>query len=127
MFIIKEKQDKNQKKLFFFRWSFFSYRLELKDFKGIGANGNGFTKDTALASAYAEFMERLHSRFLIRAYFLNKNSLEKIYPDEELLSKENFLNLCKNFFYQYSFKKFFKTHRFRQRGISACFNVLQLF
>lgn len=96
--LLKKNKIKIKKKCFSLDGSFFSYRLELKDFKGVGANGKGFTKDTALASAYAEFMERLQSRFLIRPYFLSKNPLEKIYPDEELLSKDNFLDLCRNFF-----------------------------
>lgn len=103
-FLLKKNKIKVRKKFFSLDGTFFSYHLELKDIKGIGANGKGFTKESALASAYAEFMERLQSRFLIRPYFLNKNPLEKIYPDEDLLSKENFLDLCKNFFTNNHFK-----------------------
>lgn len=43
--------------------SVFSVRLELKNIPGVGTNGKGITKEYALASAYAEFMERLQSGF----------------------------------------------------------------
>ena len=38
----------------------------------MGSNGKGISKEFAMASAYAELMERLQSRMLIRNYFLNK-------------------------------------------------------
>ena len=50
--------------------SFYSVRVELRDFPGIGTNGKGITRDYALASAYGEFMERLQSFFLIKFSFI---------------------------------------------------------
>lgn len=50
----------------------YSVRLEFKSINGLGVNGKGITKDLALASAYAEFMERLQSGFLIKEHFLRK-------------------------------------------------------
>ena len=49
--------------------SFYSTRVELKEIKGVGTNGKGITKEYALASAYAEFMERLQSNFLLKSSF----------------------------------------------------------
>ena len=53
---------------------FYSVRIEIKGFYHIGTNGKGLTKELALASAYAELMERLQSRMLINTYYLNKIS-----------------------------------------------------
>ena len=50
----------------------YSYRVEIEGFTGIGANGKGITKEYALASAYGEFMERLESGFLLDPFFKNK-------------------------------------------------------
>ena len=43
-----------------------SVRLELKGIPGVGANGKGPTKSLALASAHAEFIERLLNRVIFR-------------------------------------------------------------
>lgn len=43
-------------------------------------------------------MERFQSRFLIRPYFLKKVPTGLIFPDEEILSIDNFTDLCQNFF-----------------------------
>lgn len=56
--------------------------MELKEIKEIGTNGKGVTKEYALASAYAEFMERLQSNFLLKSSFLNKEDM-LIYKDEK--------------------------------------------
>ncbi len=69
--------------------SFYSTRVELKNIKGIGTNGKGITKEYALASAYAEFMERLQSNFLLKSSFLNKERL-LIYKDEKYLEYNEF-------------------------------------
>lgn len=71
--------------------SFYSTRLELKGMKGIGTNGKGITKAYALASAYAEFMERLQSNFLLKSSFLNKEEM-LIYKDEKYLEYNEFYN-----------------------------------
>lgn len=74
--------------------SVFSVRVELKNIPGIGTNGKGITKEYALASAYAEFMERLQSKFLLKSTFLNKENEKKAFYDEvfidcnELLKQE---------------------------------------
>ena len=52
--------------------SYYSIRIEIKGFYNMGSNGKGISKEFAMASAYAELMERLQSRMLIRNYFLNK-------------------------------------------------------
>jgi ribosomal protein S12 methylthiotransferase accessory factor len=87
----------------------FSIRLELKDFSLLGVNGKGFSKKLALASAYAELMERLQAGFLIKTYFLNKESNKSIFKDEYLLEYEDFykkfLNLLKTM-YPLNFLKF---------------------
>jgi len=76
--------------------SIYSVRIELKDFKGIGTNGKGITKDYALASAYAEFMERLQTKNLINNNFLNKISNHKLFEDEYYLEYNDFINKFQN-------------------------------
>ncbi|MEF9985388.1 MAG: YcaO-like family protein [Bacilli bacterium] len=49
---------------------FYSTRIELRSFYNLGVNGKGISKKAALASAYAEFMERFQSFNLIRETFL---------------------------------------------------------
>ncbi|MCP4351941.1 MAG: YcaO-like family protein [Desulfobacterales bacterium] len=49
-------------------------------------NGKGITKEYALASAYAEFMERLQNGCLYRWKFGAKNDNTFKYPDQQLLS-----------------------------------------
>jgi len=76
--------------------SIYSVRIELKDFKGIGTNGKGITKEYALASGYSEFMERLQSKNLIKPDFLNKVSNHKFYKDEYYLDYNEFVKKFKN-------------------------------
>lgn len=85
--------------------SIFSIRIELKDIPGIGTNGKGISKEYARASAYAEFMERLQSGFLIKPFYLNKQIEEKFFKDEHVVeynkiieneSNSNLLKFLKN-------------------------------
>ena len=76
--------------------SFYSTRVELKEIKGIGTNGKGITKEYALASAYAEFMERLQANFLLKSSFLNKEDM-LIYKDEKYLEHNEFYNKFSEF------------------------------
>lgn len=69
--------------------SIYSTRIELRDIPGIGTNGKGVSKEFALASAYAEFMERLQSKFLLKSNFLNKE-INKSFSDEIYLEFEEF-------------------------------------
>jgi hypothetical protein len=69
--------------------SIYSTRVELRDIPGIGTNGKGISKEFALASAYAEFMERLQSKFLLKANFLNKE-IKRSFSDETYLGNEEF-------------------------------------
>lgn len=66
--------------------SWYSLRLEIDGLAGIGTNGKGVTLDCARASAYAEFMERLQSGFLINRLFKKKNPriAKNIFPDKEI-------------------------------------------
>ena len=54
----------------------YSVRIEFSNFKGLGTNGKGITKELAIASAYAELMERLQSGLLIRDSFLTKKKVK---------------------------------------------------
>ncbi len=56
--------------------SVYSIRIEIKDFSGMGTNGKGVTRMLAMASAYAEFMERLQGGLLLTNTFLNKDRKE---------------------------------------------------
>ena len=58
-------------KFYSFAKSFYSCRVYIKDYKVIGTNGKGITKQLALASGLSEFMERLQSFNLIKPYFCN--------------------------------------------------------
>lgn len=71
--------------------SVFSVRLELKSIPGVGTNGKGITKEYALASAYAEFMERLQTKFLLKATFLNKENEKKAFCDEFYMDYNEFI------------------------------------
>lgn len=71
--------------------SVFSVRVELKNIPGIGTNGKGITKEYALASAYAEFMERLQTKFLLKSNFLNKENKKKAFYDEIYIDSNEFL------------------------------------
>lgn len=71
--------------------SIFSVRVELKSISGVGTNGKGITKEYALASAYAEFMERLQSKFLLKSTFLNKENNKKAFYDEFFVNYNDFV------------------------------------
>lgn len=64
----------------------YSLRLTIKGCS-IGTNGKGWNKNYAMASAYAEFMERLQNGWLLRYYYKypNENGFYKT-VDEKLLS-----------------------------------------
>lgn len=66
----------------------YSVRLEFAFLPGIGVNGKGITYEAALASAYAEFMERLQSRVLIRPNYGSKSN-PVFYFSDEFLSKDD--------------------------------------
>lgn len=80
----------------------FSVRVENPTEKGhFGTNGKGRNVYFALASAYAEFIERIQNGFIVGANGLNRLFLKELkssfgfyyYPDERILSKEEFLRL----------------------------------
>lgn len=84
----------------------FSVRLEIPTELGqFGTNGKGKDFYYALASAYAEFIERIQNGFITGANGLCRIFLKKIkeqvgfyyYPDEKLLSKDDFLSLPKDY------------------------------
>jgi len=57
--------------------AWYSVRVELLGIDNIGVNGKGITKEYALASAYAELMERLQAGYLIKPY--NKQVKQLLY------------------------------------------------
>lgn len=74
----------------------YSVRIELCDIKGIGTNGKGITGDLALASAYAELMERLQSGFLIRRTFLTKKEMRSESVKGTIQDVREFMALATN-------------------------------
>lgn len=81
--ILKENKIKiRESKITNINNSVFSVRVELKNIPGVGTNGKGITKEYALASAYAEFMERLQSGFLIKSDYLNKENHKCFFENE---------------------------------------------
>ncbi len=58
----------------------YSIRLTVENLEQIGTNGKGKSKESALASGYAEFIERLQNQLL----FISKNESFKFAPDEVL-------------------------------------------
>ena len=80
----------------------YSVRLvNSKDCGSFGTNGKGRSPLYALASAYAEFIERLQNGFVVGADGLNRMFLKEIYrdsgffyyPDEKILNKADFFSL----------------------------------
>jgi hypothetical protein len=62
---------------------YFSVRVEVNEFPGVGNNGKGTTRSFALASAYGELMERLQNKKLFnKTYGLKYN--EQTFPDEKI-------------------------------------------
>lgn len=74
----------------------YSIRLELKGFDHLGTNGKGITEEIALASAYAEFMERLQSGFLIKERFSQMKSIKPSYDTRSITEIRNMLSLMTN-------------------------------
>jgi len=81
------------------------YSVRVEELKsGFGTNGKGTTKLFTLASAYAEFIERLqnlyHSGITGYSEVFLKKLKEKFgfhyYPDEKILSLDSLLNLPNN-------------------------------
>lgn len=78
----------------------YSVRIE-SEYPCFGTNGKGRSKEYALASAYAEYLERLQNGLLILGFPYRKFLLDKIkkevgylfFPDEKIISKEEFCNL----------------------------------
>ncbi len=90
--ILKDNKIKvKESKIININNSVFSVRLELKKIPGVGTNGKGITKEYALASAYAEFMERLQSKFLLKSAFLNKENEKKAFCDEFFIPYNEFV------------------------------------
>jgi YcaO-like protein with predicted kinase domain len=80
----------------------YSLRLQTFDSEGsFGTNGKGRSQIFALASAYAEFIERIQNGYITGVNSVNRFFLKKIkeangfyfFPDEKILSKEEFLSL----------------------------------
>lgn len=84
----------------------FSVRIQcLKEDGGFGSNGKGRNIQYALASAYAEFIERIQNGYIIGIYGINRFFLSQIkkkegfffYPDEIFLTKDQFVKLPKEY------------------------------
>lgn len=80
----------------------YSVRIDSFETEGcFGTNGKGRNRIFALASGYAEYMERLQNGFLAGTSSLNRfflNSIKKetgfyFFPDEKFITKEEFKNL----------------------------------
>ena len=81
-----------------------SVRIEAIDEQGsFGTNGKGRTQLYCLASAYAEYLERVQNLMFTGLSGFNKSLIKKslsetkyyYYPDEKIMTKEEFLNLPK--------------------------------
>ncbi len=66
----------------------FSIRINIPGCKKLGTNGKGTTQEYALASAYAEFMERIQNELVLS--FLNDDF--EVAPDEKQVSVNYILN-----------------------------------
>lgn len=80
----------------------YSVRIQTsKKGASFGTNGKGRTKQFALASGYAEFIERIQNGLLVGISGLNRFVLKKLqkingfyyFPDEKFISIREFLNL----------------------------------
>lgn len=103
-----------------------SLRVSLKGAYGIGANGKGMTKEYALASAYAEFLERLQNmrmssdEKLIRIQ--ERNGGFFFHPSEKILSVEELVD-DNNSFMQFYFETRGLRNSPREKRIQALLNV----
>ena len=118
----KFKINVTEKEMININNSFYSTRLELKGIKGVGTNGKGITKEYALASAYAEFMERLQSNFLLKSSFLNKEDI-LIYEDEKYLEYKEFYNKFSKFINTFSLNNLVK-HNDKYRYYTSFKNIV---
>lgn len=84
----------------------FSIRIEMKKFSNIGTNGKGLDANSALASAYAEFMERFQTGYLLPIKFLNKEMQINNIDHKKNTSLKNFKKI--RFFKDYPIEKFLK-------------------
>lgn len=92
----------------FFKFSncFYSCRVYLRDYPLIGTNGKGLSRELALASGLAEFMERLQSFNLIKPSFcgtplyINDLLTKKVDDSNIFTNNSNYLKL-KKFLPQY--------------------------
>lgn len=84
----------------------FSTRIENPTINGqFGTNGKGRSQYLALASAYAEFIERIQNGFIVGPNGLTRLLMNKFkeevgfyfYPDERELAKNDFRNLPENY------------------------------
>lgn len=112
----------------------YSVRIE-SEYPYFGANGKGRTKEYALASAYAEYLERLQNGLLIIGFPYRKFLLDRIkkeighvfFPDEKIISKEEFCNLPIEILSEFLNCNTFEVHEYSERyfnGLNAASNEL---
>lgn len=112
--ILSSLDIKTHETLFDVEGLFYSCRIEIDNYGleslGIGTNGKGMTPDYALASGYAELMERLQNKFLVNealrysAKIPNGKTLSfRFFPDEKLqvYTIHDFFKLIKELFPNY--------------------------
>jgi ribosomal protein S12 methylthiotransferase accessory factor len=75
----------------------YSVRIEIDGLTGVGTNGKGTSREYALASAYAELMERLQNRKTLKKVYCTKQKEELSFPDEKLFNIEEFMMYEPNF------------------------------
>ena len=84
----------------------YSVRIETTEKQGkFGTNGKGRNVEYTLASGYAEFLERIQNGLYTTTSSINRKFLNKIkqetgfyfYPDEKFITKEQFLQLPKDY------------------------------
>lgn len=89
--------------------SFYSSRIELKNFYDLGVNGKGLSKKAAIASSYGELMERIQTGFLINKSYLSKKVNNKNFKDEIFLNinslKFDYTNIFEDKKYQIFLEK----------------------
>lgn len=71
-----------------FKDKWFSNRIEFSNINGKGTNGKGISEEFALASGYAEFMERLQSRMLFDGMYPNKSKKSRKILSDSLETKK---------------------------------------
>lgn len=76
----------------------FSNRIEFLELNGIGTNGKGISEDYALASGYAEFIERLQSGMLIDDLYLDKH---REHNDSSRFNLSYIANIFNTYFKEY--------------------------